>query len=336
MKITIAGGGGLGHVCAAVASTHDDIEISMLTGRPSQWSNSISATDPDGKVYHGRLTHISSDPTDIVPNADIVLLCLPGYLIEKELLSIKPFLGSNTAVGSIVASTGFFFQAHKILPTGTTLFGFQRVPFISRVAEYGHSALLLGYKDSLSVAIENSTDSEALRSALEHTFDTPVKLLDNFYEAALTNSNPILHTARLYTMWHNWDGTPFNHQTLFYYEWDEASAQALIDMDSEFMAVLDRLPVRPGAIPPLLEYYESSDAASLAAKIRSIPAFKPITAPMTQTDGGWIPDYTSRYFTEDFPFGLRYIKEIAVEHNVATPVIDRVLAWGLSVSGYRR
>ena len=336
MKITIAGGGGLGHVCAAVASSHSDIEISMLTGRPAQWSNRISATDPDGKVYQGTLARISSDPRDVVPDADIVLLCLPGYLIEKELQSIKPCLGSKTVVGSIVASTGFFFQAHKILPASTPLFGFQRVPFISRVAEYGHSSLLLGYKDRLAVAIENSTDSEALRLALEHAFDTPVSLLSNFYEAALTNSNPILHTGRLYTMWHNWDGTPFDHQTLFYYEWDDESAQTLIDMDNEFMAILDRLPVRRGAIPSLLEYYESSDAASLAAKIRSIPAFKPITAPMKQTDSGWVPDYTSRYFTEDFPFGLRYIKETAVEHSVDTPVIDRVLAWGLSVSGYRR
>ncbi len=326
----------MGHVCAAVASTHPSISVSMLTGKPHLWCSDIKATDPDGKVYHGHLEHISSNPKDIIPEADIVLLCLPGYMIESTLRRIAPHLGSDTCVGSIVASTGFFFQAHSILSKSTALFGFQRVPFISRVVKYGHSANLLGYKKELSIAIENCPKKELLRSSLEQAFNTPVTLLDSFYEASLSNSNPILHTGRLYSMWHSWNGTPYDHQILFYREWDIDSAQTLIDMDAEFMSLLDKLPVRQGAIPPLLEYYESTDAASLAAKIKTIPAFQTITAPMKETESGWIPDYGSRYFTEDFPFGLRYIKETAVEHHVSTPVIDRVLSWGLSVCDQRR
>lgn len=95
------------------------------------------------------------------------------------------------------------------------------------------------------------------------------------------------------------------------------------------MHLLKVLGVREGAIPPILEYYECTDASSLTRKIRSIEAFKVVKSPMKLTDSGWIPDYSSRYFTEDFPYGLKFIKMLA-EGKVDTPTIDKVLAWGLS------
>ena len=331
MNLTIIGGGNLGHVCAAVAATNPNCKVSLLSSVPERWGQRVVATDPDGKQFSGELK-VGSNPSDVIPEADIVLLCVPGYLMEQTLTRIAPCLRENTCVGCIVSSTGFFFLAHQLLPDTTPLFGYQRVPFIARVTEYGHSAALLGYKKEVAVAVEHCADAEALRSALERLFLTPTVLLQSFYEAALTNSNPILHTGRLYSMWHNWNGEPYDHQILFYAEWDTPSAQMLIDMDAEFMRLLDVLPVRPGVIPSLLDYYESTDAESLAAKLRSIPAFKTIPAPMVETENGWMPDFSSRYFTEDFPFGLKYIKDLADAHNIQTPTIDKVLEWGMRVA----
>ena len=119
----------------------------------------------------------------------------------------------------------------------------------------------------------------------------------------------------------------FDHKILFYKEWTEAASQKLIDMDEEFFRLLDVLGVR--SIPTLLDYYESSDAASLTRKIASIPAFQTIESPMVEVPGGWKADFGSRYFTEDFPFGLRWIKELASAHALATPVIDEVYQWGM-------
>ena len=51
---------------------------------------------------------------------------------------------------------------------------------------------------------------------------------------------------------------------------------------------------------------------------------------MKEVEGGWIPDFESRYFTEDFPYGLRIIKDLSTKYKVETPVIDKVDAWGLS------
>lgn len=331
MKITICGAGSLGHVCLGVLSSQTDVQVSLLSGHPQLWHKTITVTDEEERTFVGTPELISSNPADVIPTADIVLFCLPGYLIEQTLRNIRPYLQPHTCVGSIVSSTGFFFFAHEILPAETPLFGFQRVPFIARVGEYGSSARLLGYKSSLAVACENFSNAESFRVCVEQLFHTPTSLLGSFYEAALTNSNPILHTGRLFTMWGQWDGTPFERCSLFYKEWDVASAQCLIDMDREFMELLGHLPIRKGSIPSLLEYYKQHDAESLAKKLRSITAFQSILSPMKQlSDGKWIPDFESRYFTEDFPFGLRFIVDLSRKYHVAIPVIDKVYAWGLS------
>ncbi|MDE6513461.1 MAG: NAD/NADP octopine/nopaline dehydrogenase family protein [Muribaculaceae bacterium] len=44
-----------------------------------------------------------------------------------------------------------------------------------------------------------------------------------------------------------------------------------------------------------------------------------------------MPVFGSRYFTEDYPFGLIYIRELAHRHSVPCPTIDLVYAWGESV-----
>lgn len=330
MKITICGGGSLGHVCLGVLASQKENEVRLLTRQPEIWANTVCITDCEGKVYEGNIKAISSSPADVIPDADIVFICLPGFAIKSELEKIKPYLNANTLVGTIVSSTGFFFFAHEALGQNAKLFGFQRTPFIARTKEYGHSANLLGYKPQVAVAHENIADVELFRQKVERLWLTPTKLLDSFYEASLTNSNPILHTGRLYSMWKDWNGQIYDHISLFYREWTEDAAQTLINMDAEFMRLLDELPVTKGSIPSLLEYYESHDARSLCTKLQSIAAFQNITSPMKEVDGGWIPDFESRYFTEDFPFGLRFIKQIADEKGISTPTIDKVYEWGMS------
>lgn len=329
LKICICGGGSLGIVCAGVFLSQG-IDVNILTGHPQNWNKFIQVFDPEGKEYSGYLNKISAEAKEVIPESDIVLLCVPGYLIEKTLKDIKPFLKNSSIVGSIVSSTGFFFMAHEILSQETTLFGFQRVPFIARQRVYGKIGDLLGYKPHLNAVIENSSNPEQAQHLLEKLFLTPITLLDSFYEVALTNSNPILHTGRLYALWGKHEIVPEQNQILFYADWTDEASQYLIDMDNEFQSLLKKLGVKEGAIPTLLNYYESTDAKSLTNKIKSIPAFKTILAPMKKTPEGWLPDFNSRYFMEDFPFGLKYIRNLAKNNSVPTPTIDTVFDWGIS------
>ncbi len=343
-KICICGGGNLGHVVAGFVAAQGKHEVCIMTQRPERWNRELMIDTPDGKVMTGHISCISNRPEDVIPHSDIILLCLPGYAIADCLRSILKSLECTLNlpyVGSVVSSTGFFFEAMKILPSTIPLFGFQRVPFISRVIEYGHRARLKGYKDSLNLAVEHAEHPERLRDLLADLLQTPIQLLSSYYEASLSNSNPLLHPSRLYDLWSDWhEGITYARVPLFYEEWTEEAAQLYIDMDNELQALLTQLPVRKGSIATVLDYYESTDAASLARKLRSIEAFKGIPAPMKrfpsrETVGGdelFVPDFQSRYFTEDFPYGLAIIHRLLQEHRIDAPHIEKVYQWGLSLT----
>jgi hypothetical protein len=329
MKICICGGGNLGHVCAGFLANRGH-QVSILTTKPERWNSEIEIVAPDG-IFTGKISQMSSKPEEVIPQAEMVLVCLPGYAIHDELVKTKPFLSKNVKVGSVVSSTGFFFEVFKVLPPDIPLFGFQRVPFISRIIEYGKKAELKGYKETLNVAIENTSEKEPIREELEMLFEKSVSIADSYYEVSLSNSNPLLHPARLYTMWKDWQpGIVFPRNPQFYVEWTIEASTLLLKMDNEFQQLLKTLGLKSGCIPTILDYYESTDAISLTQKLHNIRAFQGISSPMKEVENGWIPDFASRYFTEDFPYGMRFIVETAHKQNATIPTIEKIYQWGLS------
>lgn len=330
MRICVCGGGGLGHTCAGVLSNRPGVVVDMLTNHPEKWNHEFVVNMPDCSNVIGKLDVVTSNPKDVIPYADLIFFCLPAFMVEEEVLKIKPYLQKNTTVGAVVGNTGFFIYSHQHLPKGSKLFSFQRVPYVSRVVEYGKEANLLGYRDKLIMAVENIEDKESFRYQVEDLFGEETELADSYYEVTLSNSNPILHTGRLYTMWKDWNGKPFDRCSLFYKEWTEEASQLEIEMDKEFFTLLKKLNVSTKHIETLLDHYESRNAKEMTAKLQSIVSLSTILSPMKRIDNGWIPDFKSRYFTEDFPFGLKTIFDLAKQNHVVCPNIERVYVWGSS------
>ncbi len=332
--VCICGGGSLGHVIAGVLSSirEKPLKVNILTTKPALWNRTLEISTPKGKVLKGDINMISSDPREVIPQSDIVLICLPGNLIRKALLTIRDSLSEGTYVGCVFSSTGFFFEALEILPGNVKLWGFQRVPFIARTVEYGRSANILGYKKEHKIAIERATEDEKekFRAYLENLFEYPTVLLNNHLEASITNSNPLLHTSRLYMMFKDWEpGVTYPRNFLFYEEWTEEAAELYIRMDEELAELIKVLPVASDFLQSALDYYESHDALSLKNKLSSIESFKGIMSPMKEIgEGLWIPDFENRYFVEDFGYSLRYLHDLCRKYKIDTPNIDKVLYWG--------
>lgn len=318
----------MGHVIAGYVSAREKAYVNVLTRNPEKWSTELSISMPDGSMLTSNLNVVSSNPIDVIPKSDVVLICLPGYAIPSELDLIAPCLTAGTMVGTVFSSTGFFQEAFKRLPENVGLWGLQRVPYVSRVEEYGKSAHLLGFRDCLHLAVERCDASEEFKDMISAWLDEPVKLLGNWIEAAVTNSNPLLHTSRLYTMFKDWTPNRFYpRQFLFYEEWTDEASRLLVEMDQELFSLIGKMPVHPGYIETILEHYESKTPEDITRKIHSISGFKGLTTPMVETDKGWIPDLKSRYFVEDFQYGLKYIKQLMKEYGVASPRIDEVMNW---------
>ncbi|MDR0749248.1 MAG: NAD/NADP octopine/nopaline dehydrogenase family protein [Tannerellaceae bacterium] len=326
-SICICGGGSLGHVIAARLSSKG-YAVNLWTGHPGKWAPRITAGDLNGKSFTGALHAVSGRAEETVAVSDAMLLCVPGFMTEQMLRQARPCIREGMLVGSVVCSNGFFWIARHILGASAGLFGFQRVPYICRITDYGKSAMIKGYKSKLKIAGSPGAPADALAAMFTQAFDTPVYPLGHYLEATLTNSNPLLHPARIFGMLSRETTDCFDRELLFYEEWDDYSSDVLIRCDNEFQRIIERLPVNRDEIPGILDYYESSGAASLTRKIRSIAAFKGIRMGMTRQAGGMYRiDYSNRYFTEDIPFGLLIIKSVAVAMGEETPCIDEVLLW---------
>lgn len=328
--VCICGGGNEGHVLAGYIGSKREYRVNLLTRHPELWQGELRITDCNGNVRTGHLDRISGNPEEVIPQSDLILLCVPGFAIADDLAAIRPYLDGHHVVGSVVSCTGFFFIAHEVLPPGTGLFGFQRVPFISRTDVYGRSASLLGFKRKLELGTESVLHPELLGGLLQDMLDTPVELVSHYLEVSLSNGNPLLHPCRLYTLFRDYrPGMYYPRHFLFYEEWDDATSDLLLRCDREFMAMLEKLPVHPECIVPLADYYESHDISAFSGKIRSIEAFKGLKAPMKYTGpAGYIPDFGNRYFVEDFPYGLSVIRQLALGTGTPVPNIDRIMEWG--------
>ena len=77
LSICICGGGGLGHTCAGVLSSHENVAVNMFTQRPEKWQKNFVINAPDGKKFNGMLNAVSNNPAEVIPQSDIVFLCVP-------------------------------------------------------------------------------------------------------------------------------------------------------------------------------------------------------------------------------------------------------------------
>lgn len=326
LSVCVCGGGNIGHAIAAYAA-YQSYKVSIYSRNPEKWARNLSATLPDGREITATIFKVSEKPS-IVIGADIIFITVPKFGVAEILERISPFLESGQALVAVPAGAGFDWMTHSLLSRGIDILGLQRVPFISRTVRYGKEVRIQGFKKILKMAALPNTLYRKYYNFIEQVFGTPVEELKSFLSITLNNSNPLLHPARLYTLFSDWkDGVVYNRNPLFYEEWDDRASDALIHADEELTRICERIPQIKDDVVPICTYYEVSSIEEMTAKIRSITAFRGIHAPMKMEKQGFIPDFTSRYFLEDIPYGTIPIKAIAELAEVKTLVIDSFIEW---------
>ncbi|MBA1443725.1 MAG: NAD/NADP octopine/nopaline dehydrogenase family protein [Chromatiales bacterium] len=331
VRIAICGGGNVAHVLAGLLSQRKGLEIRVLTRKPDLWGESIRVLDDQNRSTTGRPHLISNQASEVISGADLVILALPAYARAAVLSMIAPHLTGNVWVGSLPGSGGFDWLAQKALrgaSANVSIFGAQRVPHISRIIHYGSEVLGCAKKEGIAIAAIPRSRCSEIASILEDLLQMPVSCLNNFLEITLATSNPILHPARMYTLFHDYKRDRFWQESILFYEgWDDAASELLVRMDREVHDIFTHIPLDLSYILPLLEHYGVRNAQELTHKISGITSFKGIPTPMLETENGFVPDFQSRYFSEDIPFGLLIIKGVAAITGTPTPLIDTVLTW---------
>lgn len=327
MKITILGGGNIGTLMAAECAAKGHA-VTLCTSRPQGWSPDIVVHDRDGAfLFSGRLGAVTDDLALAVSGAEIIFVTLPAEAFPQLAPRLLPHLSKDQALGVVPGSGGAEFAFLGFLRRGGCLFGFQRVHSIARVSRRGSAVSMLGRKAELQLAAIPRGRARELARIMESLFDMPCRVLPNYLAVTLTPSNPILHTARLYSLFRDYRGEAYPRNFLFYEEWDDLASAMLLECDAELQRLCGRIPLELGDVKSLRAHYESDTAAAMTKMIRGIPAFRGLLSPMRETADGWRPDFSSRYFSTDFSFGLKILLDICGAFALPAPAMERIWRW---------
>ncbi len=335
MKITVIGAGNIG-TQFAVSFAARGYEVAVFASKPEKINKTLSMVDEAGSlIAKAEVNLVTNDVKTAVEGARYIFVTHPAFMLKATAEMLCPYVEKGVRI-CVVPGTGgaeFFFK--KIVENGAELFGLQRVPSVARLMEYGKTVCVTGYRDKLHIAGISSDGISEVAELLSDIFKMPCEVLDNYLCVTLTPSNPILHTTRLRTIFADYkEGVVYGSVPLFYEEWADESSRLLFACDDQLQQVCNKLHrLDLSGVRSLKLHYESDTPEKLTKKIRSIKSLQGLTSPVKEVKGGFVPDFDSRYFTADFPYGLAILKEIAELSGVSAPDMCETLKWYEDITG---
>ncbi len=336
-NICIVGAGNEGHYLMAELGQDSDLSISVLTSNATNFGNVIESHNVQtGKVTVGKIAKVSTNPADVISSADLIIFTVPSHVCEYYLQKIYSFVQEKTVLGFIPGTGGVEFLTQKLVKNKhCSIFGSQRVPSGTKVLERGHSVNALEKRRDIRIASIPNRINNDVCNFISNALDIKTIALPNWLSVTFTPSNPILHTSRLYGLFHNYqEGMVWREHLSFYKNWDDLSSKMLLGCDDELKQCLAKLSHFDfSGIALLRKHYEidtvegKDDVERMTKKIRSLIYLKDYAPMCKNVDGNFMPDFKSRYFVEDFPFGLAIIRAFCKVCDVQTPHIDTVLQW---------
>lgn len=332
-NICIIGAGNIGVACAFDISLNDNYSVTIFSKRantlPSKFTkiNSLDNTEKESNPII-----VTNDEEIAFKNAEIILVTVPSFMTDTVVKQILPY--SPKIVFYIPGYGGKELFSKPLVDKNIIIAGLERVPYIARLKN--ETTVCATKKPDLSCSALKSRDTEYACQLLEDMFNITCNRINSYLTISFTPSNPILHTARLYSMFKDYDFNSYlQSQILFYAAWDDNSSEVLIGMDKELEAVCNAFSeIDLSQFKTIRTHYESFDIKAMTNKISNIPAFKNIYSPLKKIDNKelYIIDSESRYFQEDFPYGLCILKGFADIVNIQTPYMNKVLKWFEKIS----
>lgn len=337
MKITIVGAGNIGTQLAVHCAEKGHI-VTIYGSKPEKISKDMLIVDENNNVIHtGRIEKSTKEPKTAFENADVVFITMPATMMKENAAKIEPYARMGMKICIVPGTGGGECAFRGCIDKGATVFGVQRVPSVARLVEYGKMVRTVGYRDEMFVAALPNSETEECSKLIESIFDIKTSPLPNYLNITLTPSNPILHTTRLKNLYGDYhEGVVYNSVPLFYEDWNNETSELLLACDDEVQELCRALAQFDiSYVKSLRIHYESPTEDAMTKKISGIAGFKGLTSPTVKVDGGYIPDFNSRYFTADFSYGLAILVQIAKFAGVDVPNMKETLSWYHGLVGKR-
>lgn len=328
MKVTIIGGGNLGTLLGA-AFAYRNNEVIIHTSKPEKFSKVLEAYSKDDKVlFKGEISKATNDWKEAVEGADLIWVTVPPQLFVETANAMEPYVSKGQMIGIIPGAGAAEFAFRALIEKGVRFFGLARVPSIARVKEYGKSSYVLGPAPELLIGSIPASNAKGICEEIQPLFQVKCRPVANYLAVAFTPSNPVLHTSRIYGMFK--DYVPGNHyptNELFYEAWTIDSAEVLLDCSDELQQLCKAIPMDMRDVESMQFRHNIRTPEELAARICSLDRLKGLYSPVVKDEIGYMPDFDSRYFVSDFPFGIKIMIEVANLFNVPTPTMDKIWEW---------
>lgn len=333
MKICVFGGGNIAHSLAAKLSDSQSVSVILLPNE--HWSDRLSY-EQDGVLRSSKYCISATSDASIAVGMDVIFIALPQFAVQSALDRLDPFLQEGQTIVILPAPARMSEYADRLIKKGVKVVALQRVPYISRILSYGVSVRISNDRSEHKIAVSDAKMKDELAQLIPMWFGGKVSYLSSFMVFAFNNSNPLLHPSRLIVLFRDWRNKVYAYNPPFYAEWTDESSEIYIAADLEMRSVMECCPQvdLERDYESVMDHYGVKSARELTEKIRSIPSFKPILSPMKEEMGKWVPDFTSRYFTEDIEFGTKTIQSFARQFGVLTPQIDGLIGETKDICGF--
>lgn len=336
-RIAVIGAGNIGTQFACICAAKG-YPVHICSSKPELFDGSLEVVDEYGNITCGVPSLISSDIGKVVEGCNIIFVAKPAFLLKISADQLLPYIHNTTKICVLPGTGGAEFTFSSCIHKGATLYGLQRVPTVARLEQYGKRVRCEGLRSDLFLASIPGLGAKDFAAFLSSLWGIPCHILPNYLSVTLTPSNPILHTSRLRTLFSDYvDGKIYERNPLFYGEWSDESSALLIACDNELqhmLKIMDKLDLHD--VRSLKKHYDSYTISEMTKKISSIQSLCHLKSPMKRVSNGWIPDFQSRFFSADFPFGLAIIAEFSRIIGANTPNIDSTLKWYSEVTGDNR
>ena len=301
MKITVVGGGNIG-TQFAVHSAAKGHCVRIFTSNPDRFAKHLFIVDKSGHVTNeGEIALATNDPQEAFRDAEMIMITMPPTMMIPLAQIIYEHADPHAIIGFVPGNGGFEFAFRDCTERGNVLFGIDRVPAIARLTERGRTVCCSGYKDELFVAALPSAHTEECAALIESIYDIPCVRLPGFMALTLTPSNPILHTARLKTIFKDYEpGVTYDSLPLFYEEWDDASSELLLACDDEIQEICRALPgFGLEYVVSEREFYNAETTEEMTHAICTEESLLGLTTPSVRSDaydvrGRGLPGFRKR------------------------------------------
>lgn len=333
-NIAVIGGGNIGTQFACVCASKG-YKVNVFSSKPELYDGTLEVVDEFEKVTTGKLNKVTANIETAIEDCQIIFVAQPAFMLKDVADKMLPYIKRDMNICVLPGTGGAEFAFRECIKAGATLFGLQRVPSVARLEQYGKRVRCEGLRNELFLASIPSSKSLELAEFISELWGIPCTALPNYLSVTLTPSNPILHTTRLCTLFSDYEeGKVYDRNPLFYGEWSDSSSELLIACDAELqemLKIMDRLDL--SNVRSLKFHYESDTVEAMTKKLCSIKSLHNLSSPMKQVENGWLPDFKSRYFTADFPYGLAIIEELATVIGYDAPNIKNTMDWYRKATG---